>query len=360
MRVGILGAGAVAFGTAAFLAEKGHEPQVWSPSGRRTARLAQGAPLVAGGAISGGFEVGVAHSCAHAVRNSEVLVLALPGYAHRAVLEAAAPHIRPGQPVIISSHMAFGALYLSHLLEGRGVRAPVIAWGTTLVTGSQTSLTEVQVVSVRSRIDLAAVPQSDGDLALAMCAELFGERFVRREGLLAIGLSNLNPQNHLAIALLNLTRMERGESWSQSENVTPAVGRLIEALDAERLALADACGVSVKTVQEHFSQSFHVPPAGVFEMNQQMFSQGSSALGPRTAESRYVLEDVPFGLVPTVALAQLCGVPVPLHEAGIALFSAAYGRDFTQENDLLRAIGFEGMSLAQLRAATSGGSLNDS
>lgn len=355
MRVGILGAGAVAFGTAAFLAEKGHEPLIWSPSGERTARLAHGARLVASGAIGGCFEVGVAQSCAEAVRGCEVLMLALPGYAHRAALEAAAVHIRPGQPVIISSHMAFGALFLSRLLARRGVHAPVIAWGTTLVTGSQPSLAEVKVVSVRGRIDLATIPESEGDPALALCNALFGERFVRREGLLAIALSNLNPQNHLAIAMLNLTRMERGESWSQSENVTPAVGRLIEALDAERLAIASACGVSVKTVHEHFSQSFHVPPASVFEMNRQMAREGRSAPGPRAADSRYVLEDVPFGLVPTVALAQLCGVPVPLHEAGIALFSAAYGRDFMHENDLLRAIGFKAMSLAQLREAARGG-----
>ncbi|SFM21385.1 NAD/NADP-dependent octopine/nopaline dehydrogenase family protein [Variovorax sp. OV329] len=355
MRVGILGAGAVGFGTAAFLAEKGHEPLIWSPSGDRTARFAQGARLVASGAIHGQFEVGVAESCHDAVCNAEMVLLALPGYAHRATLEAAAPHIRAGQPVIISSHMSFGALYLERLLEERGVRAPVIAWGTTLVTGSQPSSTEVKVVSVRGRIDLAAVPAASVGEALALCTRLFGDRFVAREGLLAIALSNLNPQNHLAIAMMNLTRMERGETWSQSENVTPAVGRLIEALDAERLAIARACGVSVKTVREHFSQSFHVPPGGVFEMNRQMFEQGNTAFGPRSADSRYVLEDVPFGLVATVELARLCGVPVPLHEAGVALFSAAYGRDFAHENDLLRALGFKAMGLAQLQQTARNG-----
>ena len=138
------------------------------------------------------------------------------------------------------------------------MRAPIVAWGTTLTTGRQESPTEVNVATVRQRVDMATVPESDVDAGYALCNDLFGDHFVKRDGLLAIALSNLNPQNHLAIALLNLTRMERGETWGQGENVTPAVGRLIEALDRERLAIAEAFGLRVKTVQEHFSLSFHV------------------------------------------------------------------------------------------------------
>ncbi|RYY60922.1 MAG: hypothetical protein EOO24_59440, partial [Comamonadaceae bacterium] len=50
--------------------------------------------------------------------------------------------------------------------------------------------------------------------------------------------------------------------------------------------------------------------------------------GPTTLDSRYVTEDVPFGLVPTIRLAALAGVPVPLHDSGLRVMSALYGRDF--------------------------------
>ena len=43
MHVAILGAGAIAFGSAALLSRDGHEVALWSPSGRRTATLAAGA-----------------------------------------------------------------------------------------------------------------------------------------------------------------------------------------------------------------------------------------------------------------------------------------------------------------------------
>lgn len=355
MRVSILGAGGVAYGTAAYLSQAGHDPMIWSPSGKRTVQLAAGEPLVATNAIEGSFHPRIASNCAQAVSEADVVMLILPGFGHKATLDAAAPHIREGQSVIISSHMSFGALYLSRLLAARGIRVPIIAWGTTLTTGPQISPTEVKVVTVRQKIDLATVPESAGDKALALCTQLFGDRFVKRDGLLAIALSNLNPQNHLAISLMNLTRMERGESWNQGENVTPAVGRLIEALDLERLAIATAFGVSVRTVQEHFSLSFHVPVASVSDMNQEMHRNGNGGTGPKTAQSRYVLEDVPFGLLATAQLGRIAGVPAPLHEAGIALFSAAYGRDFTQENDLLRALDIESLSVGKLQQFTRTG-----
>jgi opine dehydrogenase len=355
VRVSILGAGAVACGAAAYLARAGHDPLLWSPSGARTTELASGRPLVARNAIEGSFAVRVASSCADAVADADVVMLALPGYGHRAVLDAAAPHVRDGQPFIISSHLSFGALYLSRLLAARGIRAPVVAWGTTLTTGKQDSTTEVHVGTVRQRVDLATVPESAADAGLALCTELFGDHFVQRDGLLAIALSNLNPQNHLGIALLNLTRMERGETWGQGENVTPSVGRFIEALDRERLAIAAAFGLSVKTVNEHFSLSFHVPLGSVSEMNQEMHRQGRGGVGPKTANSRYVLEDVPFGLLPTVVLGRLAGRPAALHEAGLAIFSAAYGTDFAERNDLLPELGLETLSAAQLQRLARAG-----
>jgi opine dehydrogenase len=61
-----------------------------------------------------------------------------------------------------------------------------------------------------------------------------------------------------------------------------------------------------------------------------------------------VTEDVPFGLVPTARLGRLVGRPAVLHEAGIALLSALYGRDLAAENHLLPGIGFDSLPLDPL------------
>jgi opine dehydrogenase len=339
VQVAILGAGAIAFGNAALLCRDGHDVTLWSPSGRRTATLAAGAPLVAAGAVVGRFQPRIAASCADALSSAEAVVVAVPGYGHRHVLDAAAPFLRSEQVVVFSSHMSLAALYLAGLLRKRGVTAPIAALGTTVTTGRQTGPDAVNVSSVRARLDVAVLPESAASRGIEVCRALFGDRFVLRDGLLAIALSNLNPQNHLAIALCNLTRMELGEAWGQNRHITPAVARLIEALDAERLAIAQAFGLTVRTICEHFHLSFDVPMGPLAGMTHALAQRPSDVKGPTTLDSRYVTEDVPFGLVPTIRLAALAGVPVPLHESGVQLMSALYGRDFAAENDILPPLG---------------------
>jgi opine dehydrogenase len=339
MQVAILGAGAIAYGNAALLCRDGHDVALWSPSGRRTAKLATGAPLTASGAVVGQFHPRIAASCADALSGAEAVVVAVPGYGHRAVLDAAAPFLRNEQVVVFSSHMSLSALYLAGLLRKRGVSTPIAVLGTTVTTGRQTAPDAVAVNSIRARLDVAVLPDSAAARGLEVCRALFGDRFVPRRGLLAIALSNLNAQNHLAIALCNLTRMELGESWGQNRHITPAVARLIEALDTERLAIAAAFGVEVRTIHEHFHLSFHVPMGPFAEMTHALAQRPGDVNGPTTLDSRYVTEDVPFGLVPTIRLAALAGVPVPLHESGVRLMSALYGRDFTAENDILPRLG---------------------
>ncbi|MFX6040405.1 hypothetical protein ABTE96_20775, partial [Acinetobacter baumannii] len=88
----------------------------------------------------------------------------------------------------------FGALYLSKLLAARGVSVPIVVWGTTVTTGRLRSPTEVAVATVRQKVDVATLPETAIDAGHALCTTLFGDRFVKRDGLLAIALSNLNPQ----------------------------------------------------------------------------------------------------------------------------------------------------------------------
>lgn len=356
-RIGIVGAGSIAFGTAALLHQKGHVPMLWSPSGAGTAEL-QSAPLRAEGAITSEFTVKIAQSAKQLADENDALVIALPAYGHKAVMDALVPHIRNGQHIIISSHASLGAVYLTQRLAGRKIQAPVTAWGTTAITGRRQSGTTVKVNTVRSLVDMCTVQDTAADQdGLAVCQNLFGDCFQKRDGLLAISLSNLNPQNHLGIALGNITRMERGEVWSQGQNVTPTIGRLLEQLDLERLAIAKALDLKVRTIFEHFHLSFHVPVASISQMNQAMHAQGNGGTGPATADSRYVTEDVPYGLQLTAVLGRLVGHPATLHEAGISIFSAMYGRDFTTENEILNALELHRFSLNDLQQAARTGLL---
>lgn len=334
MKVGIAGAGAIAMGYAAFLLKSGHEPSIWSPSGQ----IAPGTVFTVTGAIESSFEIEICEGAA-ALAQNPVIVLALPAYGHRQVLDALLPHLEPRHCVIFSGHLSFAALYLSKKLAERGFQIPIAVWNTTVLTSKAPSRTEIRVGAIRGKVDMAAVPARFGDQALKICSELFGDRFTLKDDMLTITLSNVNPQSHLGIALCNLTRMERGESWGQNTNITPAVGRLLEALDRERIEVAKALGKTVRTIFEHQALSFGASGGSVSEMALAKAAEGQDPPGPKTIDSRYVLEDAPFGLVPTAFLARLSGADIPLHKSGIEILNACYGRDFAADNDLLPELG---------------------
>ena len=391
IRVGIAGAGAVAFGTAAVLAETGHLPMIWSPSGKGTSELISntdsdeeeeskaqsGTVVTSTGALESEFEPLVAKTAKQLVDENEVVIIALPANGHKRIFDEISSSIRSHQNIIISSHSSFGALYLSKRLDERlninsnkGRKSSfspltslpaITAWGTTICTARRKGTEpSVQINTVRQSVDLCTVPFKKSKMALSMCQRLFPSvQFIEREGLLAVTLSNLNPQNHLGIAMGNMARMEKHEQWYQSLNITPNIGRLLEALDQERLVIAEALGiVGLKTVCEHFSWSFHVPMSdSISDMNQEINTVGNDVLGPNTADSRYVLEDVPFGLASTIILGSMVGKPAVLHMAGMQIMSAMYGRDFMQENDILDALHLEQYTLGELTEASYSGYL---
>jgi opine dehydrogenase len=333
MRVAVLGMGPIGLGSAALLASLGHIPSLWSPR-PGTAPT----ELRAEGALQLSMPITPAETCQAAVDGADAVLVAVPATAYRTVLQQLAPALQPGQPVLISGHLSFAAVYLSKLLAGRGVAVPIVAWGTTVVSGRRIAPGCVRLSSVRNEVDIATLPAEAAEPMLALCRALFGERFRARAGLLAVALSNVNPQNHLAIALCNFTRIEKAETWFQNSNITDSVGRLMEALDAERLAIAQAFGVAVRTLRQHFHLSFHTPEAPLGEMARALAAAGNNSAAPTSLDTRYVLEDAPFGLYPTVLLGRLCGRPAPLHEAGLLTLSALYGRDLALENDVINDI----------------------
>ncbi len=349
MQVAILGTGGIGRGYAAYVASSGHVPILWSPTGNGLA--APGCDLMATGAVAATQPVRVAGSCAGAVEGAQTVLVAVTGNGLRATLRALAPVLVDGQLVVISAHLSFAALYLSRLMAARGVQVTIAAWATTALTGRKGTDSSVHISGKRARLDVAALPAGRAAAALCGCQALFGDAFDLRPDLLAIMLSNLNPPAHMANMLCNLTRAEKGEVWVNYEGLTPAVCRLIGALDGERRRLAAAFGLNVRSIEDHFVGSFHVTRAPLAEMAAIVAGRRQELKGPATLDTRFVTEDVPFGLLPLVLLGRVANTPMPLHEAGVAMFSALYGRDFQSENDLLPELGLADWTPEQLHEA---------
>jgi opine dehydrogenase len=335
LRVAILGAGGVGLASAALLASMGHKPLLWSRSGFGLTTIAsQG--IQAQGAIEGRFPSRITTDLRLAVEAVDAVLVALPANGRRQVFDMLPQLLRPGQTIIVSGDLSFGALYLHRRIEEQGVAVDVAAWSTTVAMGRRTMPGQVSVGGIRTGIGMSVLPATASDRIQALCTVLFGQRFTPVSGPLPILLGNLNPQVHMANVLCNLTRIEKSEPWANYDGITPAVARLIEDLDRERLDFAARCGLTVRGVEEHFRQSFGLPEGlTLAEMAAELHRRRGGPPGPTSLETRFITEDLPFGVAPLTRVARSRGVALPLHEAGLRLLSSLCGQDFAASNDLL-------------------------
>ena len=62
---------------------------------------------------------------------------------------------------------------------------------------------------------------------------------------------------HPVVVLRNQEKVHRGEPWAlYAEGVTPEVGELMDAVDAERMAIAHACNIEMVPIYEFLIQAY--------------------------------------------------------------------------------------------------------
>lgn len=340
MRVAILGAGAIGPGCAALAASRGHDATLWSPSGAGTAGL--GDTLHAEGALTGAFPVRVAATLDDAFAGADVALLTVPAYALHALLPRIAAAIPKTLPLLIAPAASLAPLAFARV---RGPGAPVGAMATTPITGRRTAPDRVRIAAIRASAEMGALPGRAAPEMAALAESLFGNRWPVVPDALAAAFINTNPIAHAALALANVTRIETRESWGQYGLMTPAVCRLMEALCTERDALAARFGHHPPSLVEALHRTNGVPRGPLHEMTAAIQAGAGVIAGPTDMATRYVTEDVPYGLAFYLALAAAIGQPMPVTEASVTVIETLWGQGL-RANPLL-----EGLDLAALPLA---------
>lgn len=337
MRIAVLGSGNGGCATAFDCAQHGHEVALFGFDEFGINEKATGIAKH-GGMISTGQLEGQVHfryvgaDMAQALDGAELVYVVGPAMATEPLAHAAAPHLRPDQPVVVMPGSCAGSVAFKHAL-GVDIRDDRWAIAETSTLPYAVRVIGPGVLHVYHRIDtgvfFAATPRDAG--VTERMLELVGDVYpgmLPATSVLQTTLQNGNPVIHPAVTLLNAALLERtgGGFLFYEEGVTPASGRLIEAVDRERMAIADKLGASV----------LNEPALGVMQqyMLEENYTTGYSTapgfLGIRaqhTLEHRYLTEDVGYTMLFFVELARRVEVPTPVMDAVIELTSVVLGRD---------------------------------
>jgi opine dehydrogenase len=171
---------------------------------------------------------------------------------------------------------------------------------------------------------------------------------------LCTGMTNANAMLHVANCVANAARIESGQAYRfYAEGVTPAVARLYQAINQERVAVAAALGASVPSLEDWFERVYGVRGASLVETCRQLTYNPDGPYQvtgtPSSLDHKFITEDVPTGLVPMSALGTAAGMPTPAIDALIGVVRDMTGRDFAAEGRTLRRLGLDGMSVPEIR-----------
>ncbi len=345
----VLGGGNTAFSVAANLTLAGYDVTLCEvPSFRHTVE-----PILESRRITLG---GVAHrdiarlhavttDFALALRTNELVLLIVPAYAHKPFAEACAGHVRPGQIVVLMPG-TLGSLEFARILRERGAAEGVVLAETD--TGPyvcrKVGPAAAHIWGTVSGLGLGVFPAVHTECVRQLLDELFpGVRTYPH--VLACGLAAMNPVVHPAGVLLNAGRIEyaRGDFYFYEEGVTPAVCQLIYAVDRERLAVAQALGIELPPVDEAFHAAGFGPKGDLWATinGSRMLTQ---LRAPGALETRWLTEDVPYGLAAWASLGEQLSVATPTLRALVHLASAALGIDFSKSARTARDLGIAGFS----------------
>ena len=345
MRVAVLGGGHGALATGADLALRGHEVVLALRNRERFAELLATRRIeITGVAAEGTAELAeVTDDHAAAVRGADLVLLPVPATAQADLVARIAPALAAGQVVCLMPGT------LGAYLLGRAAPGAVVAEMATLPYGArQSGPASVRTAMRAHHLPTGVYPARETERALAVIAAAYPVAEPVEDALSA-ALLNSNGALHAPLVLLNAGPLDRGEYDIHVEGTTPVVRQVIEATDAERIALRRALGYGSADwpLRDYYADADWFYGPGAFSTVQRR----SVWREKLPFEHRYLVEDAGMGLVLWSSLGSALGVPTPLSDALIALASAVLGRDLRAGGRTLESLGLGGLDAAGLRAA---------
>jgi opine dehydrogenase len=198
------------------------------------------------------------------VPGRNMIIITVPASSHADIGRKIGTYLEPGQLVMLHPGHTFGAFEFKRTLNKMGIDTPITVGEiqTSLLTCRLTGPAEVFVSGIKSKISISIFPAKDGFSKANLLFQLYPSS-IKAPNVLKTSLDNLNAIVHPPVTLLNTGRIDSAEEFFYYwQGFTPAVSNIVEALDVERLRLAEALKTRPITIQEFFSSTYPAISSG--------------------------------------------------------------------------------------------------
>ncbi len=290
-----------------------------------------------------------------AVRGVDVIIIGGSAYAHEPFSKALVNHFEDGQFILFTSN--FGALRFKKWMHEFGVTTRV----TPVETMSLLYATRarepgvVDCIGIKNQLPTAALPASRTREFLDLINPVFPQ-FIAAENVWTTSINNLNPIVHPPMVLFNAGRIEStgGKGWNlYADGATESVCKVMLGMDAERMSLLNKIssdGIPFKNAFENLYANYCLEKKTLSETLCQSPIHGDSAFpAPASINTRYLNEDLPFGLSPWSSIGRMWDVPTPQVDAVIQIAAIMTDVDYFTEGLTVDDLGIKDMNPQDVR-----------
>jgi len=355
-RFAVLGAGHGGLAMAGHLALMGFSVNLYNRSDQRLWGVKSSGGVELEGEIEGFGKILLATTkMSEALEGVHIIMVVVPATAHHFMAEECAPFLKDGQLIILNPGRTFGALEFRQVLRQKGCAADVlVAEAQTFIYASRaTGPGQVRIFRIKYSIPVASVRAHYIPEVLQRIRPAFPQ-FVAGDNIFKTSFDNIGAIFHPALCILNAGWIEDASQFEfYTQGVTPSVSLVLEQLDTERVAVAEALGIRALTAREWLYLAYSATGKSLYQaMRANPGYRGIMA--PTHLAMRYISEDVPCSLVPIASVGDMFKVPTPTIKSIIHLASALHKCDYFKEGRTAERLGIVGMTLKELRLLAIG------
>jgi opine dehydrogenase len=228
-----------------------------------------------------------------------------------------------------------------------------------IYSGFKSEPTVAWVSGYKKGLRIAAYPASDTAEVMAKLLNVYPD-LRPAKNVLETGLRNINTVVHAPIVIHNAGRIEKskGEFLFYWDGCTPGVGHTAEAVDRERICLGQRFGLALDSVL-NVSLEWYGHEGARGRTLQEVLSTNPVYVkdyAPPTLQHRFLLEDIPYGMVPMESLGRVAGVATPVTSAIVTLACELTQIDLRSRARDLKALGMDHLRPEELKNVVDSGS----
>ncbi len=292
------------------------------------------------------------HDIKETLSGAEIIYAVGPAYSTRPFAEACKSHLKKGQIVIVCPGSCMGSIEFKNVIQLNPHDEDIVIAETSTLPYAVRIVESGKIhvfLKLQGGLFMAGVPSRKTTHVLERIRDVYPS-MIPAKNVLQTSLQNGNPVIHPAITLLNAALIERteGNFLFYEEGVTTAVGRLIKAIDEERVAIGRVLNVEIIPEPElGYMQGYMTEPT--YDKGYSTAPGFRGIRAPSSLDYRYFHEDVGYGLVFWQSLAEQIGVETPCISAVIRLASVLMDQDYlAQAKRTMGSLGLSGYVVEDL------------